>query len=375
MAWLPFLLLAGYYAYHDVEAFEEARRVRFEERRKELFSRSMSASSGIISAIETESLQELIVSHCRELMHETKRMVFFAVDRTLGKEPIIPVLHEGFEPGTVERFAFPLDDGSSIVGRAIMTNEIQVVCDLSSRYWCTKAFVDACGLYRFVFIPFKYGYRRFGALLIEESEDLPTEHIISSLGPLKEQIPIALENRRLYEHVERISIRDELTGLYNRRFFVSRIEEEISRCKRYDRTMTVVMLDIDYFKRFNDDFGHQVGDEALRVTARTFMEQVRDLCVVARYGGDEFVILEPEATKQEAQKAVERLCVEVAKQQVLDENDQPTRSLTVSAGIAEFPADGKTSKELIWQADMALLYSKQTGRNRVTVAPAPEKLI
>ena len=371
IAWLPFILVAAYYAWYDIRTFEEIRREEFKERRQLLFSKSMAISSEVISAIETESIAEVIVSCCDGLLRDTGRMVFFVVDRSTGPNPIRADVYRGFDAETIRRFSFPIDKTTSVIGRAVVENEIQIIHDRASRYWCNKAFVNACRLYRFLVIPFVFRETCLGALLIENGEDLPKEHIIQSLSPLKEQIPIALENRRLYKRVEEISIRDELTGLYNYRFFMERIEEEISRCARYERKMTMVILDIDHFKRFNDEFGHQVGDRALQITARTLSENTRDLCVVARYGGEEFVIIEPEAEKEKVLIGVERLRQEVAKKEVPDEKGAPTRPLTFSAGIAAFPEDGGTADEIIRQADQALLYSKQTGRNRVTLAPAP----
>lgn len=371
VAWFPFMALVAYYAWHDLRAFEEIGREEFEERRKLLFSKSMEISSDVISAIETESLADVIVSRCEGLLHGTGRMAFFVVDRSTGPNPIRPDVCRGFDAETIKRFSFPLDKTTSVIGRAIVENEIHVIHDNASRYWCNKPFVDACRLYRFVVIPFVFRQTCLGALLIESGENLPKKYIVQSLSPLKEQIPIALENRRLYKRVEEISIRDELTGLYNYRFFVERIKEEIVRSVRYGHTMTMVILDIDHFKKFNDEFGHQIGDKALQIMSGALTENMRELCVVARYGGEEFVIIEPEAEKGDVLVGVERLRDAVAKKEVPDENGSPTRPLTFSAGIAEFPADGGTADEIIRQADLALLYSKRTGRNRVTLAPAP----
>lgn len=371
--WLLFLPLAAYYARHDLKAFEEINREEFEKSKAHIFSGSMEIASNIISSIETESLPQAIISQCENLLEGTGKIAFFTIDRKAGPNSIRSHVNKGFKAGTIELFSFPLDKSTSVIGRAITLNEIQVIDDEASRYWCNKAFIESCGLNQFVVIPFVFGDNRIGALLIENQEDLPKEHLRQSLSPLKEQIPIALENRRLYKRVEEISIHDELTGLYNYRFFTNRIAEEISRCRRYKHKMTITMLDIDHFKKFNDEFGHQVGDEALRVAANTIGANARGACTVARYGGEEFVIIEPEATKEDVLVGIERIMEVIENQKVLDENGSPTRPLTISAGIATFPDDGDTAEKIIRQADHALLYSKQTGRNQATLAPAPAK--
>lgn len=182
-------------------------------------------------------------------------------------------------------------------------------------------------------------------------------------------------NRQLHARIEEIgrlqmalqdlAVRDSLTGLYNRRYLDETLEREVSRARRDGSPLSLVMLDIDYFKRVNDTHGHQVGDEALRMVATTLLANVRTEDVACRYGGEEFLILLPnmplDAAIQRAQvwrAAVEKLTVAVGTTRV---------SFTVSLGVAAFPEHGKTPDDLTRCADQALYRSKNDGRNRVSV--------
>jgi len=368
---LPFVLLGAYCAWHDYEVLVGLRRKNLEQRREELFSESIAISSSVISAIESASLPELILSRCEDVLKGTTRLAFFEADPKAISNPIRVAFQKGFAPETINRFTFPLDKSASGTGRAMVQNEILVVSSQVGQFWCNQEFIDACQLKQFIIIPFVVPERPVGALLIEYSERLPKRLIVEALSPLKDQIPIAIENRRLYKTVQEISIHDEMTGLYNYRFFRKRLQEELDRSRRYEHKMSLVILDIDHFKQFNDEFGHQIGDRALRVVADALTKFTRSVAVVARYGGEEFVIIEPEAEKEQIHIAAERIRQEISRLEVLTDEKEPTRPLRVSAGIATFPEDGPTADDIVQQADEALLYSKQTGRNRVTLAPAP----
>jgi diguanylate cyclase (GGDEF)-like protein len=180
---------------------------------------------------------------------------------------------------------------------------------------------------------------------------------LSILTALANQVAIALENARLYEE----SIADSLTGLYHHRFLELRLEEELARSKRYKRPLSLVMIDIDDFKRVNDEKGHLMGDRVLMAVASILKRVTRAEDVVARYGGDEFSIIMPRTSRDSMRSVVERLKVEVEKI-----NFSGIR-ITVSIGIGYF--DGKEAefdcRDLIRRADEALYLVKRSGRNRV----------
>ena len=168
-----------------------------------------------------------------------------------------------------------------------------------------------------------------------------------------------------YWQLEQMAYRDQLTGVRNYRFFSSRLPEELQRAKRYRHQLSLLMLDIDHFKKFNDTHGHQAGNVALQHLARILDSTVRETDIVARYGGEEFALILPETTKRLAHEMAERVRSNIEASPVIIGGNH--HRVTVSLGVATFPRDSHTWNSLIECADKALYMSKQAGRNRVTV--------
>jgi len=178
---------------------------------------------------------------------------------------------------------------------------------------------------------------------------------------------------QLYETVKELSIIDGLTGMYVRRHFLERFDEELQRSLKYRLPLAVLMLDIDHFKRYNDEFGHLVGDATLKEVASLLRDNLRKVDIVARYGGEEFVAVLPETSGEAAREAAERIRSSIARHRfkVYDVEAK----VTVSLGISLFPIDIPKKKrdlyypdmgfDLIRHADKALYRAKEEGRNRV----------
>jgi diguanylate cyclase (GGDEF)-like protein len=173
----------------------------------------------------------------------------------------------------------------------------------------------------------------------------------------------ALEKARLHQEVTKLATTDGLTGLNNHRTFQERLEMEIGRAKRFVQDISILMVDIDFFKRLNDTHGHRAGDDILKKIASRLKENVRSIDFVARYGGEEFVIILPETAAEGAALSAERIrrAIEYPQIKVVEE-DEP---LTVSIGVATFPKDASYREDLIEKADRALYAAKDAGRNRV----------
>jgi diguanylate cyclase (GGDEF)-like protein len=165
------------------------------------------------------------------------------------------------------------------------------------------------------------------------------------------------------------SFKDEVTGLYNRRFFTIRLEEEISRHRRFNHPVSIVLLDLDGFKAVNDDLGHAVGDDTLRDVAQILQKHSRGINVVSRYGGDEFAVLLVETSKAGAKLYAERIRDVIARFRFGHE-----KPVTASLGVASLPDDDvATAEELFKMADEALYAAKRSGKNQVAALdPAPE---
>jgi diguanylate cyclase (GGDEF)-like protein/PAS domain S-box-containing protein len=173
---------------------------------------------------------------------------------------------------------------------------------------------------------------------------------------------------RLQVALQELAVRDSLTGLYNRRYLDETLDREVSRARREGNPLSLVMLDIDNFKRINDTYGHQVGDEALRMLATTLLADIRAEDVACRYGGEEFLILLPSMPLEKAIQRAEAWRTAIEKLSVAFGNFNLT--FTVSLGVAAYPEHGKTPDDLTRCADQALYRAKNAGRNRVSIFPA-----
>ncbi|MDQ6694886.1 MAG: diguanylate cyclase [Chloroflexota bacterium] len=180
-----------------------------------------------------------------------------------------------------------------------------------------------------------------------------------------------ISDRRQYESIlQDLAIRDDLTGLYNRRFMGSLLKDEATRCLRYGRLSSLILLDIDHFKAVNDTRGHLVGDEVLRQVAELVCHHVRAVDRVVRYGGEEIAIILPETTDSGAYTVAERIRQAVDAHpftSIISGKQQPPISTTISAGVATFPGDANSVEALIAAADQALYNAKSEGRNRTVV--------
>jgi len=182
------------------------------------------------------------------------------------------------------------------------------------------------------------------------------------------QDELRAKNRQLEELLERVhsmAITDPLTGLFNRRHFQELLKKEFGRVQRYSTPFSILMLDIDHFKRINDRFGHQAGDSVLREFASLISSSIRkDIDIVARWGGEEFIVLLPQTTLDEARETALRLLSKVSSFRF--SALPPTKNVTTSIGVASAPSEGVDSVEkLIKLADNALYKAKELGRNRV----------
>jgi diguanylate cyclase (GGDEF)-like protein len=181
---------------------------------------------------------------------------------------------------------------------------------------------------------------------------------------IADQLALAVANMKLREALRSQSIRDSLTGWFNRRYMEETLEREILRASRSRRPLSIIMLDVDHFKEFNDSFGHEAGDMVLQKLCQTLKSHVRNEDVACRYGGDEFVLVLPDTSAELAASRAEELRIAVA-QMSMQYQAQLPGLLTLSVGVATFPTDGNTLKELLRASDDALFRAKSDGRDRV----------
>lgn len=210
-------------------------------------------------------------------------------------------------------------------------------------------------------VPLTIEGRIIGVLYVNDfkKRDFRTEDI-SIFSLLSIYAALTIERVKSIEEMRQLSITDGLTGLYNHRYLMEQMNMEIQRASRHKHLLSIIMLDIDRFKDYNDEFGHLEGNKALKGIARILKKVARTTDTVGRFGGEEFCIIVPEVKKDGAVAFAKRLLREIAK------NPFHGRKITLSGGVAGFPKDGKTPVELIKKADVFLYRAKKQGRNRIS---------
>jgi len=197
------------------------------------------------------------------------------------------------------------------------------------------------------------------------------------LGPLPklkvavaaaDQLAFALANLKLRQSLRDLSVRDPLTGLFNRRYLSESLGRELTRCARRGLPLSVLAFDLDHFKPFNDNYGHAAGDAVLRAFARVLQANSRNEDIACRQGGEEFLMILPEMDREVATRRASELLRELSTLEVQHEG-RALPKITASIGLALFPEHGEKPAELLAQADAALYEAKARGRNRVEVAP------
>ncbi len=193
------------------------------------------------------------------------------------------------------------------------------------------------------------------------------------LENIAQQAALALDNAFHHAEVEEQARRDSLTGAYNHGYFIRRLHELCATAQHNHTPLSLIMLDVDYFKNYNDTYGHMVGDEVLRTLVQIIRRHIKHTDVVGRWGGEEFAIALPNATLPQALIVAERIRTTMANFKLLDRDGQPIPAPTVSQGVAEFPAERDEPYALIDLADQRLYHAKEHGRNQIFPPPPSEK--
>ena len=274
----------------------------------------------------------------------------------------------------------PIAVGEGIAGAVMRENRplVATVDELgrtspTERRYKTKSFIS---------YPITIGDRRIGVLNLADKigggvYDIHDLSIIDLVAP---QIALALERAEWQQRANQfqlMSITDPLTGLHNRRYLEARLAEELSRSKRYHYPLSFMMIDIDDFKLYNDRNGHQAGDRALEITAQCLRAELRKVDVASRYGGEEFSILLPQTSLEEAGVIADRIRRKIMTTSFPHSKTQPLNRVTVSIGLSTFSATLDSTEAIVRAADRALYHAKNHGKNRAYAyqgaQPAPEQ--
>ena len=302
---------------------------------------------------EKEVLDEILDGMTREL--GLANVAILLLDEE--KKQLMIKAHRGYP----DNICIPL--GQGITGYAALHRELVYVPDADSDPRYIKFNINKISE---LAIPLIVDDQVIGVLDLETSSERILEtYDLDFFQSLASQIAITIAHANHVAKIEMLAITDGLTGLYNYRYFRTLLEQEFKRTVRYKRPLSYIMIDIDFFKHYNDTHGHRMGDEVLRRVAILIQETSRDVDFVVRYGGEEFVVLLPETMVDDAYIIAERIRTVVAEYPFPNKHTQPGITLTVSLGVSGYPNDAETDLELIDHADEALYLAKRSTRNCV----------
>ncbi len=318
-----------------------------------------SISHTVASSLELDQILKNVIRLLKDAFGYTYLSIYLLNDDTLhlGAQLSYPedmLIHE-----------IPITMG--VIGRTARTRETQLVRNVEAD---SDFLRGAYEVKSEVAVPLLKEGKVLGVLNVESNSNRPlSENDVNLLNALAGSVAIAIDNARLHAEVKQMAMTDVVSGLANRRAFDELLELEITRATRYHQPLSLIILDLDSFKEYNDRWGHPAGDVRLKEIADLLRLNVREPDVAARYGGEEFAVILPNTTKPGAIRLAERLrrSAEKSAPQKNEENC-PVPGYTISLGVATLPDDALSLEELLLMADNAELMAKRLGKNRVYAA-------
>lgn len=357
-----------FYQYHRIRQFGKAKSLSQEE-----LTRTNEIIHALLTTMNLNKLLSLIMNNLtREKNFDSAFIYFIEKDNTLR----CIATKGAVTLSGIRRFTFTLEDRDKIIGRTIKSGLPVMVQDTKKNYMVDREITDKLQLKQCIFLPLVVQDKILGLIITGNSKTKIdfTSRDLSVLNTISNQAAIALRNAQLYSKIEELSIIDELTQIYNHRFFQQKIREEVELARRYNSILSLSIIDIDFFKNYNDRNGHLAGDTCLKQVAKIILQSLRKTDIVARYGGEEFAIILPATDKFGATRIIEKIRYDIERYPFEFRHNQPAGKLTISAGIATFPDDTKESRKLIELADQSLYQAKKLGRNRVIVCVSNTKI-
>lgn len=337
---------------------------RLEERATLFEILRMTSSSPELSAVLSTLVERVgLLLHMREV-------VLFSCDEEAQALRVEAAF--GLDVNAIKGRAQPLGVGPS--GRAARARSPVLIDDLAAADEFHGFWDHAERSGSLVSVPITYQEKLLGVLTATRERGAIRDVHVNLLCAIADNAALAIRNAQLFERMRELSTHDELTGLANRRLLRAYLDREIDLARRFQKAFALLVIDIDHFKCLNDKHGHQAGDAALREVAKLLTGNVRKVDMVARVGGEEFMVLLPRTGAKDAGLVAEKLRSALERHVFAGGADQPSGALTVSIGVTQLRAmDDEHGESLVARADRALYAAKHAGRNRVFVdVPPPE---
>ncbi len=324
----------------------------------------------LTSTLELNKVTEIIVANVQKIV-SVEAWSLLLTDDKMG-ELYCAVTKGSYLPGELKDVKLKIGEG--IAGIAAERGKPVIVRDVLKDKRCSKYFKDVKGLAPkdVLCIPIMSKKNIIGVLELVNKKNgrIFTKNEQELLLKFADQASMAIERASLYHKMANLAITDDLTKLFNLRYLYRVLDTEVKRCRRYHSTFAIIFLDLDSFKLVNDTHGHLIGSKTLVEVARMLAGSLRDVDIISRYGGDEFVIVLPHTTVEMAYKIAARIQNDINRHSFLTEEGLSLK-ITASFGVAGYPDHAGDETELLRIADGAMYTAKGMGRNRVVVASDP----
>lgn len=329
----------------------------------------LNVNKSLFSTLETKDLLFLIVQKISEAMPVTRCSIV-----NIDKEKNTGHVLATFEDPALDSITLDLDKYPEIT-RSVTDNDIVYIGDVETdpTLSAVRDKIVGLGIKSIVVMPIRYYEGEKGSLYLRTSrrDQEFSENELKLCQVIIDGATVALKNAQMFnmmreekQLLEKMVITDDLTRLYNHRYFVRRLGEEFKRAKRYNGSLSCLMIDLDNFKRINDTYGHQAGDKVLKDVAKVLKKCVRETDVIARYGGEEFSVILPHSVREDALRLAER--IRFAVRNFRFDGIKEKEMITVSIGVATFPHPEISDIDgLVRKADKAMYKAKEGGKDQV----------
>ena len=355
--------LLGTFAGQMVTAIEKVRLLQLAQRRAQESETLRQAGAVVTSTLDQdETIERILVQLERVIPY------YSASVQLLGEGYVEIVGGRGWpDPATILgiRFPIPGDNPNTLV---IQQRKPLILGDAGLVYAAFREEGHAAHIRSYLGLPLIVGDQVIGMLTVDHTElNYFTQDHVRLVSAFADQVALAMQNARLFSEIQQLATTDSLTGLHNRRQFMELAKREFGRAQRYQRPLVAIMLDIDHFKQVNDTYGHAVGDQVLRTVAERCQKTVREIDILGRYGGEEFITFLLETELDGAYLIAERLRTAIAGISI-DAGSGLQVNVTASLGVAQIDEHTTSLEILIARADQALYVAKHKGRNRVATS-------
>jgi diguanylate cyclase (GGDEF)-like protein len=344
---------------------QERKRLEFEsEERARQLGELYAATGALLTTLDLEPLLSQILDAATSAIPTAEKGMIHLRGRETGELEMRAAI--GYTDPRIQKLNF--SNGNSYTMKAVNEHSPLLIHDMqqanNDRF--NVSIPEAKAIQSAIIAPLILGEEVLGAISLESSQKRAfTENDLKLLVTFAATVTVAIRNAQLHGEVQMLAITDAVTGVFNRRGFSDLGRREVDRARRFMRPLSVIMFDIDFFKTINDTYGHSCGDNMLRMIAERVKSNIREVDIMGRYGGDEFVILLPETDLFVATNVAERLRMCVSDSPVMIE-ENPVQ-VTISLGVARLTADIAGLAALMDRADTAMYAAKHAGRNRVEI--------